>query len=300
MGNQTSRNESEAANSRPHTHRSFSLKFAPHIGLLSTADGLFVHHTGTDPIDQIKFIADQGFLAFEDDFLKTRDKSVQNLMAREMARTGLELGSFVGTLVYDRPTFVMADGRERLLRELEETIEVAQRVNASIVTTLSGHHDLRQPRSYQLANMIDNMRFCAERAEKAGITLALEPIDAKGWPGFSVTTIADAYAIVRAVNSPAVRLLFDIFHVQVAEGDLIENIDRCWNEIVSFQIADNPGRMEPGTGEINYPNVLRHVHQKGFRGILGIEHAVSMPGKSGEERVLQIYRELDSTLRSMP
>jgi hydroxypyruvate isomerase len=98
----------------------------------------------------------------------------------------------------------------------------------------------------------------------------------------------------KAVNSPSCKILFDIYHQQISDGNLIPNIERCWDEIAYFQAGDNPGRNEPGTGEINYRNVFRHLHAKGFTGVVGMEHGNSIKGKEGEAAVIRAYREADS------
>ena len=103
-----------------------------------------------------------------------------------------------------------------------------------------------------------------------------------------------AYMLCKAVDSPAVKILFDIYHQQIAEGNLIPNIKRFWDEIAYFQIGDNPGRNEPTTGEINYRNVFKTIHDKGFNGLLGMEHGNYQGGAAGEMAVVQAYRESDS------
>ncbi len=105
--------------------------------------------------------------------------------------------------------------------------------------------------------------------------------------------IPQAFQICRAVDSPACKILDDLYHQQISEGNLIPNIDAAWDEIAYFQIGDNPGRDEPTTGEINYSNVFRHIHDKGFDGILGMEHGNSQPGRAGESAVIEAYRMVD-------
>ena len=93
------------------------------------------------------------------------------------------------------------------------------------------------------------------------------------------------------------KILFDIYHQQISEGNLLPNIDRCWEEIGYFQCGDNPGRKEPGTGEINYRNVFRHLHAKSVETkrnfVIGMEHGNSKPGPEGEQAVIQAYRRSD-------
>ena len=155
------------------------MKFAPHIGLSSPDDFMFPTLAGSDPIDQIKFIAERGFSGIEDNFLKLRPVEVQEKIGKELAKHDLEMGVFVNNLIFDRPTFVSesTEAREVLLQQLSETIEVATRVNGKYVTTLSGILDPNLERDYQTANMIENLKYCAELAESAGITLGLEAVN---------------------------------------------------------------------------------------------------------------------------
>jgi hydroxypyruvate isomerase len=112
--------------------------------------------------------------------------------------------------------------------------------------------------------------------------------------GQFLTKIPQAYEICRAVDSPSCKILFDIYHQQISEGNLIPNIDMAWEEIAYFQIGDNPGRNEPTTGEINYRNVFRHIRDKGYNGILGMEHGNSKPGSAGEMAVIEAYHKVDA------
>jgi len=100
--------------------------------------------------------------------------------------------------------------------------------------------------------------------------------------------------ICKAVNSPSCKILYDIYHMQRNEGHIIPTIDMVWDEIGYFQIGDNPGRKEPTTGEINYRNIFKHIYEKGYTGILGMEHGNSKPGKEGELAVIEAYRTVDA------
>ena len=108
-----------------------------------------------------------------------------------------------------------------------------------------------------------------------------------------LTKMSQAFQICRAVNSPACKILFDIYHQQITEGNLIPNIDRCWDEIAYLQCGDNPGRKEPTTGEINYRNIFKHLHDKGFNGIVGMEHGKLDDSREGERALIAAYREVD-------
>jgi hydroxypyruvate isomerase len=147
---------------------------------------------------------------------------------------------------------------------------------------------------YQTANTIDNLKRGAEIFEPHSLVMVLEPLNPfRDHPGLFLTKVPQAYMICRSVGSPACKILFDIYHQQITEGNLVPNIDSAWEEIGYFQIGDNPGRKEPTTGEINYRNIFKHIHRKGYDGILGMEHGNSQPGKAGETALLEAYRSCD-------
>ena len=124
--------------------------------------------------------------------------------------------------------------------------------------------------------------------------MVLEPLNFRDHPGLFLTESPQAYKICKAVNSPSCKILFDIYHQQIQEGNLIPNIDKCWEEIAYFQIGDNPGRNEPTTGEINYSNIFKFIYSKGYEGVLGMEHGNSIKGIEGEKAVIDAYKKVDS------
>ena len=269
----------------------FNLKYAPHLGM-------FRHSAGDDPIDQLNFMADQGFVAFEDNEMKGRPVEMQEAMAKTMRDRGIEMGVFVAHKIYWREpnlTSGKQEWREEFLQHIRDSVDVAKRVNAKWMTVVPGHVDLGKEMGYQTANVIDSLRYAAEILEPHGLVMVLEPLN--WWAnhaGQFLNKIPQAYEICRAVNSPSCKILFDIYHQQIHEGNIIPNIDMAWDEIGYFQVGDNPGRKEPTTGEINYLNVFRHIHSKGFDGIVGMEHGNSIAGKEGEEAVIKAYRAVDN------
>ena len=124
--------------------------------------------------------------------------------------------------------------------------------------------------------------------------MVLEPLNPWNHPGLFLTKIPQAYQICRAVGSPSCKILDDLYHQQITEGNLIPNIDRAWDQIAYFQVGDNPGRNEPTTGEINYRNVFRHIHGKDFDGLVGMEHGNAQAGKAGEQAVIDAYMTCDN------
>jgi hydroxypyruvate isomerase len=269
--------------------RRFKLKYAPHFGM-------FKHHAGDDPIDQLKFMADQGFTAMEDNGMKGRPPELQEKIAQEMQRLGMTMGVFVATGDFGQPTFAGRDEglRKQVLDDMRSSVEVAKRVNARWATVVPGAYDQRTEWDYQTASAIELLKRCCEICEPAGLVMVLEPLNPwRDHPGLFLTKIPQAYMICRAVDSPSCKILFDIYHQQITEGNLIPNMDRAWSEIAYFQVGDNPGRKEPTTGEINYRNVFRHIHSKGFEGVVGMEHGNSKPGKEGEVAVIEAYAACD-------
>ncbi len=268
----------------------FKLKYAPHLGM-------FANSAGKDPIDQLSFMADQGFMAFEDNRMKSRSISTQNQMSAIMEKRNIEMGVFVAHDIYwQKPN--LASGnlelRNEFLRHIKESIEVAKRVNAKWMTVVPGFVDLRKKMSYQTANVIESLKQASDILEPHGLVMVLEPLNFRDHPGLFLSESPQAYQICKAVNSPSCKILFDIYHQQIQEGNLIPNIEASWNEIGYFQIGDNPGRNEPTTGEINYKNIFKYIHSKGFNGILGMEHGNSQPNKEGEQAVIDAYLEVDS------
>lgn len=269
---------------------SFNLNYAPHLGM-------FKNLAGEDPIKQLHFMADQGFKSLEDNGMANRETSLQEKMAATMQARGMEMGVFVAHKIYwSEPTLTTGDESKRseFLKDIENSIEVAKRVNAKWMTVVPGHVDLKLPMGYQTANVLETLKQATALLEPHGITMVLEPLNFRNHPGLFLTESPQAYELCKAVDSPSCKILFDVYHQQIQEGNLIPNIESCWDEIAYFQIGDNPGRKEPTTGEINYKNIFKYIYQKGYKGILGMEHGNSRPDKEGELAVIDAYKSVDS------
>ena len=268
----------------------FNLKYAPHFGM-------FEGSAGDNLIDQLNYIADQGFTAFEDNNLKKRTIDTQNKMSKTMQKRGIEMGVFVAhTIHWKEPNLASGDNskREQFLKEIKESVEVAKRINAKWMTVVPGYKDLRLDLSYQTVNVVDSLKYACEILEPHGLIMVLEPLNFLNHPGLFLTESPQAYEICKSVDSPSCKILFDIYHQQIQEGNLLPNIEKCWNEIAYFQIGDNPGRKEPSTGEINYKNIFKYIYNRGFEGILGMEHGNSKKGRDGEIAVIEAYKKVDN------
>ena len=271
--------------------QTFNLNYAPHFGM-------FKHNAGDDFIDQLQFMHDHGFRSLEDNGMKDRSIQEQNNIGKKMSQLKMTMGVFVAHKIYWRePNITSGDKalQNEFVQNVKDSVEVAKRVNATWMTVVPGHVDLGLEMAYQTANVVEALRRASEVLEPHGLVMVLEPLN--WWAnhaGQFLTEIPQAYEICRAVDSPSCKILFDIYHQQITEGNLIPNIDKSWLEIEYFQIGDNPGRKEPTTGEINYLNVFKHIYSKGYKGVMGMEHGNSKAGKGGEIAVIEAYRSVDN------
>lgn len=272
----------------PKAEKTFNLDYAPH-------DGMFKNHAGADFIDQIKFMYDQGFRSIEDNGMPGRSVDQQKKIGETLAKLGMRMGVFVVPKGGNSENS-LAEGKQEyidiFLKGCRQSVEIAKRVNAKWVTVVPGDFARHLPIGVQTGNVIDALKRGAEILEPHGITMVLEPLS--DTPNLFLRTSDQTYEICRGVNSPSCKILYDIYHMQKNEGNLIKNIEHTWSEIAYFQIGDNPGRKEPTTGEINYKNVFKYIYDKGYRGIMGMEHGNAKPGKDGEVALIKAYRESDS------
>ncbi len=267
----------------------FQLKYAPHLGM-------FKHHAGEDPVDQLNFMADMGFRAFEDNSMKRREVATQEAMAKTMADRGLEMGVFVAHQIFwKEPNLASGDEamRKKFLEDISSSVEVAKRVNATWMTVVPGHVDLKKNMGFQTANVMEALKRASDILEPHGLVMVLEPLNFYNHPGMFLTEVPQCFALCKGVGSDACKILFDIYHQQITEGNIIPNIDAAWDEIAYFQIGDNPGRNEPTSGEINYKNIFKHIQSKKYDGILGMEHGNAQPGKEGEMALIEAYKKVD-------
>jgi hydroxypyruvate isomerase len=269
----------------------FSLKYAPHEGSFASRG---------NRIEQIAFAADQGFTAWEDNEAATRPVADQTAMARALQQRGMTMGVFVASMPRwgdFRPQLGGNDDadRERFLADIRSSVDVAKRLNSTHMTIVTGFMDRKLPVDIQTARVIDVLRRAAEIYEPHGLVMVMEPLNTLvNHPGVFMSTVPQGYAVARAVNSPAIKILADLYHEQIQAGNLINTLATCWDEIAYIQFGDNPGRKEPSTGEVNYRNIVRWLRAKKFAGVIGMEHGNSIDGRAGEERLVAAYREIDA------
>jgi hydroxypyruvate isomerase len=274
---------------KPNTDKPFKLNYAFH-------DGMFKNSAGRDFTDQIRFGYDQGFRAIEDNGMMDRPPEDQEKIGNLLTKLNMSMGVFVHAFDHWPVSTSLCSGdavwRDKFLKYTREAIDVSKRCTGKLVTVVPGNFDRSIPFDYQSVHVADALKAAAEILEPHQIVMVLEPLS--DTPDLFLRHSSQAYAMCKAVKSPSCKILFDIYHMQRNEGDLIKGIDRGFDEISYYQIGDNPGRNEPGTGEVNYKNIFKHLFNKGYRGMLGMEHGNSIPGKEGEIALIAAYREADS------
>jgi hydroxypyruvate isomerase len=269
----------------------FSLGYAPHEGSFASRGGR---------LEQIAYAADQGFTAWEDNEAAGRTVAEQTAMARALQQRGMTMGVFVAGMPRwgeMRPLLGGNDNadREGWLDQVRAAVDVARRLDAKWMTVVPGFLDRKLPLEIQTGRVIDTMRRAAEIMEPHGLVMVMEPLNTlTDHPGVFLQTVPQGFAVAKAVDSPSVKVLADLYHEQIQAGNLIKTLETCWDEVGYIQFGDNPGRNEPGTGEINYRNVVRWLRAKGFAGVIGMEHGNSIDGRAGEDRLVAAYREIDA------
>lgn len=269
----------------------FKLRYGPH-------PGMFRNSAGQDIVDQIKFSADQGFTGWEDNGAMGRTPELQEAIGKALDERGMKMGVFVSIADFKTSDFVTKtdkEFRDQNQKIMRTAVEAAKRLGAKWHTVVPGLVNPRVDPGYQLANCVINLKSMCEVLEPAGIVMVLEPLNwYRDHPAQFLRGVPQAYGICKAVNSPSCKILDDLYHQQIDIGNLIPNMEKAWDEIAYIQVGDNPGRNEPGTGEINYKNIFKWLHARKFDGVVGMEHGNSQRGKEGEMAVIAAYRDADS------
>ena len=256
--------------------------------------GMFQNNAGNNFIDQIKFAYDNGFRAIEDNGMSGRPEEEQKKIGDTLARLGMAMGVFVQPGLGNDSNMLAtgkADQLKNFITSCKQAVEIAKRLNSKLVTVVPGDFDRNLPIGIQTGNVIEAIKRGTAILEPHGIVIVLEPLSDN--PDLFLRTPDQAYAICKAVGSPSCKILYDMYHVQRNQGNILPTLDLVYDEIGCFQIGDNPGRNEPGTGEMNYKNIFKHIYNKGYKGVLGMEHGNAIKGKDGELALIKAYREAD-------
>jgi hydroxypyruvate isomerase len=274
------------------------LRYASHLGYRSSEEPLFRDSIGSlDPVAHVEFAAALGLSGVQYALALARSRAEQQAVGAAMARLGLETGCVIYTTFDNirRPLWSDAgpEARAWLAAELARAFDAVRRVGSRYLAVLSGS-DPHKDATSQRSAFIDNLRWASERAEKVGLVLLLESVDRNRLPDMLLHHIAAAHDVVAAVDSPAVRLIFDTAHIQAMDGNLVAHLEATWNSIAVVQLADMPGRLEPGTGEIDFPAVLGLLKRRGFKGLVELEFNWSAPGRAAEQAGIDRLRKLDA------
>jgi len=263
----------------------YNLRYAPRIGLIPEL-----------PIPrQLEIYAEWGFKAFEYNGLPRHSNDEIASFRKKMD----ELKMGMGVFVVNRggwKTSAMVDKQyhPEFLADVKRAVEIHNIIGNECSTVTSGVGVPNLSFTEQTRFCIEALKRAAEIVDKTKLMLVLEPLNIRvDHAGYFVVFSDHAAEIISSVNHPNVRILFDIYHQQISEGNVINHIRKYWDWIGYFQVGDVPGRKEPGTGEVNWRNVFKAIHEKGFKGILGMEHGLSVPGMPGLRKCFEEYRKAD-------
>ena len=218
--------------------------------------------------ERIARIKDAGFDAGE--FWGWRDKNLEAI-SREAQRHQVAVTSMTAMSIH--PGLNDASKHEQFVAAVRDSAEAAKRINCPNLIVMAGNVLPRVPRSRQLANIVEGLKRLAPVAEEARVTLVLELLNSRyDHPDYLLDNSEEMGLIIRAVDHPNIKALYDIYHAGIMEGNIIENIRANIDTIGHFHAAGIPGRNEPKAGEQNYPAVCRAIDELGFHGYLGLEY----------------------------
>ena len=283
------------------TEGGWALRYASHLGYRSPDTPLFLHMAGgLDPIAHVNTASRLGLAGVQDVFATARSVEEQLALGRALAARGLEAGCmlYASFDLIRRPILHTASRRrsDAFLALIENAICVATRIRTRHVGVLvAAESDV--PHAVQLESLVENLKYAADVAKRGGVVLGLEPLATATLPPMVLNSLDDAVEAVRRVDHPHVRLIFDTAHVQAIEGDAARELSRVYEYIDLIQLADYPGRLEPGTGQVDFDAILAQVIRRGYRGLIELEHGWSIAGEEGEVRGVARLRELDSRVR---
>lgn len=278
------------------------LRYAPHVGYRPPFDPMFRALVGSDdPVDHVAFAAEQGFAGVLCAAARRWSASEQTRVGQALTRHGLEAGCVLYTGFDQLKNTSWATDSEDAWRwiaaELEQATATAQRVGARQIAVLGGAH-ADQAIAPQHEAFVRHLRRAADQVARDGLALCLETLNAHTVPGMLLHHLPDALQLLRSVDHPAVRLIFDTAHVRAMDGDVPAQLDAAWEYVEIVQLADSPGRQEPGSGQVDFAGVLQMLARRGYRGLVELEHGWAQPGADCEQRGLETLHRLDAAAAS--
>jgi hydroxypyruvate isomerase len=194
---------------------------------------------------------------------------------KRVAAAGLAMDTLIATPDWGKRPVSMVDPaqRENFLADVRQAIVFARKLEIPQIILMSGNAIPGRTHDEQYASLLEAARRAGDLAAKAQLTLVVEPLNSLvNHKGFFLNTCVEGLKLVREVDNPHVKLLFDIYHEQVQIGNVIRTISEAVPNVAVFHIADNPGRNDPGTGEMNYPNIYRAIAKTGYKGYITMEY----------------------------
>ena len=203
------------------------------------------------------------------------NKAVEFLKREEMVNSALLIESTDKDLkcfLEWEHGMVYEDSREPFLKSFTETVKACELLKVPNIVATSGNERFDIEREKQVEMVADLLSEFGKIAEQSGISVVFEPLNVLvDHEGYLISKSSEAFELIKRVDSPAVKVLFDIYHQQITEGNVIRNITENIDLIGHFHIGDNPGRHEPGTGELNYTNIFSAIKNTGYDGYLAFE-----------------------------
>ena len=246
---------------------------APGFRLSVRVEPLF---RGMDLPQTMDKVAEAGYQGFEFGNWRAQDAGAITKLKNKL---GLECACLVGNRAVNPKGMTLVDpaDREAFLAEIKASTEAAKRFETTRLVTLTGNELRGVLREAQHKSIVEGLKRAHDVVAPHGVTLIVEPLNTLvNHQGYYLNHTPEAFEIMREVASPNVKILFDIYHVQIMDGNLIDTIRKNIASIGHFHVGDVPGRHEPGTGEINYTNVFRAIRETGFRDFVAMEY---MPSK---------------------
>lgn len=238
-------------------------------------------YSNLDFVERAKKVAALGYPAFE--FWGFDAKKLDEA-ERAVKETGLPVAACGVNTVYEAGASMLNPaGKEAFVKSVKDSVSVAPRLKCKTFLVTTGKELPDVPREEQHKCVVDALRAAAPVAEDGGITLVLEPLNVLvNHKGYFLPTSTEGFQILDEVGSKNVKLLFDIYHQQITEGDVTRRICANIDKIGHFHVADNPGRHEPGTGEMNYAFIFKKIGETDYQGYVGLEFTASDPKKTDQ------------------
>ncbi len=283
----------------------FKMKFSPRVGMDN-----FRSSFGKDVVERIPYYYANGFRSIEGCITHTGNKDVMDKIGLQVEKFSLNMGPQSSMNEKSFPTMTAnvvpckkdqtplrgsKEIKEYLAAELDKVFDMLRRIKGNSFIIGPGLETAEISYAEQMKNTIENMKYCTELCEKNNAVMMIEPLNLISHKGMFFYKTEQALEVCEAINSPHCKILYDIFHEYMSVGNL-NSLEPCIKHVGGFHIADAPSRMEPGTGIIDYPKVLKKISDLGYKGTLGLEHAQSVNTAEGDIAVLKIYKDLDKSV----